>query len=90
MTKTQLIEKAAKDAGLTKKSLSEAYDALLAAAIDALVAGDALQLSGFGAFTVKEKAAHTARNPKTNETVELPASRRVSFAASKVLKEKLN
>lgn len=90
MTKTQLIEKAAKDSGLTKKSITEAYDAISQAITDTLVAGEAVQLTGLVTISVKSKEAHVGRNPKTNETIQIPATRRVTFTASKTLKEKLN
>ena len=90
MTKTQLVDKIAKDTELTKKQGAEAVDAMIAAMQDALAAGESVQLVGFGGFSVKEVAARTGRNPKTNETVEIPASRRVTFSASKTLKEKVN
>ena len=90
MTKTQLIDKIAKDTELTKKQAAEAVDAMIAAMQDALVAGDGVQLVGFGGFSVKEVAARTGRNPRTNEVVEIPASRRVTFSASKTLKDKVN
>lgn len=90
MTKTQLIAKVATDTGISKKTVGEVYDALISGATETLANGEAIQLSGFGSFEVKEKAAYTARNPKTNEPVEMPASKRISFTASKVLKEKVN
>lgn len=90
MTKTQLIDKIAKDTELTKKQAAEAVDAFLAAATEAFVAGEGIQIAGFGSFAVKEIAAHTGRNPRTNEPVEIPATRRVTFSAGKALKDKLN
>ena len=90
MTKTQLIDKIAKDTDLTKKQAAEAVDAVITAMQDALVAGEGIQLVGFGGFSVKEVAARTGRNPRTNEVVEIPASRRVTFSASKTLKDKVN
>lgn len=90
MTKTQLIEKIAKENGWTKKQVSEMMDATLTALEGALVAGETVQLFGFGTFTVKEIAARTGRNPRTGETVEIAASRKLAFSASKALKDKLN
>ena len=77
MTKTQLIAKAAKETGLSQKNVAQVYDALMAAACETLANGEAIQISGFGSFAVKQKAAYTARNPKTNEPVAIPAARRV-------------
>lgn len=90
MTKTQLIAKAAKETGLSQKNVAQVYDALMNAACETLANGETVQISGFGSFAVKQKAAYTARNPKTNAPVEIPAARRVTFTASKVLKEKIN
>ena len=90
MTKTQMIDKIAKTTNLTKKQATEAVDAMVAAMQDALVAGDSVQIFGFGGFAVKNVPARTGRNPRTNETVEIPASRRVTFSASKTLKDKVN
>ena len=88
--KKQLISKAAKLSGMTKKDTAKAMDALLEAIEDSLLNGEEVQLSGFGSFSVKEIAAHVGRNPKTNQEIELPASKRVVFSVSKVLKDKLN
>ncbi len=90
MTKTQLIEKAAKESGLSKKNVTEAYEALNAAFLSALAEGESVQIAGFGSFTVKERAARTGRNPKTNETIQIPASKYVAFSAGKALKDKVN
>ena len=90
MTKSQWIEKTAKQTGMSKKDLGAAYDALYANLEETLIAGEPVQITGFGTFAVREKAAYTARNPKTGDSVEIPASNRVNFAASKILKEKIN
>lgn len=90
MTKKQLIERAAKESGLTKKSLTEAYEALMQATEHTLQEGESIQISGFGIFDVKQQEARIRRNPKTNEPVEIPASRRLTFSVSKTMKEKLN
>ncbi len=90
MTKTQLIDKIAKDNEMTKKQAAQAVDAVLAALEGTLTAGESIQLLGFGSFAVKEIAAHNGRNPRTGEVVEIAASRRVTFTPSKTLKDKLN
>lgn len=90
MTKIQLIEKAAKDSGMTKKDIAAAFDALYNAFAETVAAGEGVQIAGFGNFAVKERAARTGRNPRTNETIEIPASRYVAFTAGKALKDKLN
>ncbi|MBR7151424.1 MAG: HU family DNA-binding protein [Clostridia bacterium] len=90
MKKTQLIDKAAQTSGLTKKDTALALDAILAAIGEAVAAGETVQIPGFGTWTVKAQAARTGRNPKTNEPIEIPASKRVTFSASKTLKDKAN
>lgn len=90
MTKTQIVDQIAKNTTLTKKQAAEAVDAMIAAMQDALVAGESVQIFGFGGFNVKNVPARVGRNPRTNETVEIPASRRVTFSASKTLKDKVN
>ena len=56
---------------------------------EALVKGDKVQVIGFGSFEVKSRAARTGRNPKTKETIEIPASKYPVFKAGKVLKDKV-
>ena len=90
MKKTELIQKAAQASGMSKKDIAQALDALLGTIEDTLAQGEGVQITGFGSFAVKEQAARTGRNPQTNETIEIPASRRATFSASKTLKEKLN
>ena len=90
MTKTQLIEKVAKENGISKRAVAEMYDAITGAIASTLIEGEDVQLSGFGLFSVRVVNARTGRNPKTNEPVQIPTTRRISFVASKVLKEKMN
>ncbi len=90
INKPELVAKAAKDAGLTKKSVAEAYDALLDALVALLAEGESICISGLGTFSVKKKAAYVARNPKKNEAVEMPQTNRITFLPSKTLKEKIN
>lgn len=89
MTKGELIEKVAK-AGLTKKDADTAVNAVISSISDALVKGDAVQLIGFGTFSVKERAAREGRNPRTGEIVKIPASKVPTFKAGKALKDKVN
>ena len=94
MTKTELISVTAEKTGLTKKDAELAVNTALetiTAALDviteALAEQDKVQLVGFGAFEVKSRAARLGRNPKTKETIEIPASTSVAFKASKTLKD---
>ena len=90
MTKAQLIAKTAAELGMSRKSVATVCDAFLENLNNSLAEGESIQLSGFGVFSVKEKKAYVARNPKTGEAVEIPTTNRVNFTASKKLKEKIN
>ena len=87
MNKSELVAVMSEKTRLTKKDCEAALDSFVAAIGDALKSGDKVQLVGFGAFEVKERAARTARNPKTNEPMQVPASRLPMFKPGKALKE---
>ena len=87
MNKAELIAAVAEKTALSKKDSEKAVNATLDAITEALVAGDKVQLVGFGAFDVKERGVRIGRNPKTKEEIEIPASRVPQFKAGKVLKE---
>ena len=82
MNKTELIAAAAEKAGLSKKDT-----ATLASITEALQNDDKVQLVGFGSFEVKKRAARTGLNPRTKETIEIPASAVPTFKAGKALKD---
>ena len=87
MNKTELINAISEKAGLSKKDSEKALSATVDAITDALVAGDKVQLVGFGAFEVKSRAARIGRNPKTKEAITIPASKTPQFKAGKALKD---
>ena len=89
MNKTELIAAAAERSGLTKKDAEKALNAALDAITAALVAGDKVQLSGFGIVEVKAREARVGRNPRTGEIMEIAASKVPGFKASKTLKDAL-
>ena len=89
MTKTQLIEKAAAKAQVSKKEVAKVYDALYAAFVEGLAEGG-VQLAGVGTFAVKTRAARTGINPRTGASIQIKASKYVSFSAAKAIKEKVN
>lgn len=89
MNKTELIAEIAVKAGLSKKDAEKALNATLETVADALVKGDKVQLVGFGSFETKTRAAHTGRNPMTQETMEFPAKTVPVFKAGKALKDKV-
>lgn len=90
MNKTELVKVVAEKADLTQAVAADAVNALVDTIIECLVDGDEVAILGFGAFKVAERPARTGRNPQTGETVEVDASKTVSFKVSKSLKEKLN
>lgn len=90
MNKTQIIEAVVKETGLKKKDAEAAVSAVFASIENALCAGDKVQLVGFGTFEVKERAARQGINPATRQTITIPASKHLSFAAGKTLKTKIN
>lgn len=87
MNKTELIAITAEKAGLTKKDTERVLNAAIDAVTAALVAGDRVQISGFGIFEVRERGARVGRNPHTKQTIEIPATRVPAFKASKALKD---
>ena len=87
MNKTELIAAVAAKTGLTKKDAERCLNAALDAMTAALRQGDKVQLSGFGIFEVKEREARVGRNPRTKETIQIPATRLPAFKASKTLKD---
>ena len=89
MNKTELIAAVAERSGLTKKGAEKALNAAIDAITAALVAGDKVQVSGFGIFEVKAREARVGRNPRTGETMEIAASKVPGFKASKTLKDAL-
>ena len=87
MTKVELIAAVANEANLTKKDAEAAVNSTLNAITNALKEGDKVQLVGFGSFEVKKRAARTGLNPRTKETIEIPASAVPTFKAGKALKD---
>ena len=87
MNKAELINAAAEKAGLSKKDTEAAVNAAIDAIVESLVNEDKVQLVGFGAFEVKKRAERIGRNPKTKESIEIPASVVPVFKAGKALKD---
>ena len=87
MNKTELIAAVAEKTDLSKKDADAAVSAVLGAITDALKAGDKIQLVVFGTFEVRNRAAKQGRNPRTGETMTVPASKVPAFKAGKALKD---
>ena len=87
MNKAELINAVAAAAEVSKKDAEAVITATLDAITGALQEGDKVQLVGFGSFEVKKRAARIGRNPKTKESIEIPASKVPVFKAGKALKD---
>ena len=87
MNKTELINAVAEKADLSKKDAEAAVAAVIDAITGALVEGEKVQLVGFGAFEVKQRAERIGRNPQTKQTIQIPASKTPVFKAGKALKD---
>ena len=90
MNKTELIDKIAESADISKASAARALDAALDSITTSLRQSDPVVLVGFGTFTVKDRAARTGRNPQTGAAIEIKAARVPGFKAGKALKDALN
>ena len=90
MNKAELIEKIAKDAGITKKQANEAIDSFTSAVVATLKKGDKVTLVGFGTFSVTARAARNGRNPQTGTTIKIKARKVPKFKAGKDFSESIN
>ena len=90
MNKTELVKAVAEKAGQPINLTGDVVNAMLEVIGSTLVEGQEIAIAGFGTYKVSERAARTGRNPATGATIEIPASKSVSFKASKTLNEKLN
>ena len=90
MNKTELIEKIAAEAGLTKADSKKALEATLSAVKDALAAGDKVQLVGFGTFAVAEKPAREGINPRSGQKITIAAKKVAKFKAGAEFSEAIN
>ncbi len=90
MNKTELVEKIAAGAGISKVDAKKALDATVAAIKEALVAGDKIALVGFGTFSVNERPAREGINPRTKEQINIAAKKVAKFKAGAELVDALN
>ena len=87
MTKMDLVEKVADQINLTKKQTEVIVNTVFQSITDSLAEGDKVELRGFGSFRIRERNSRVARNPKSGETVEVPAKKVPFFKAGKELRE---
>ena len=90
MNKSQLIDKIAAGADISKAAAGRALHSMTDAVTEALKKDDQVALVGFGTFSVRERSARTGRNPQTGETIQIAAAKVPSFKAGKALKDAVN
>ena len=87
MTKTEIIDKMAKDADITKAAAGKALDSFFDGIKKTLKKGNKITLVGFGTFSVGKRAARKGRNPQTGETIKIKASKTPKSKAGKAFKD---
>lgn len=87
MNKAELIEAVAAKTSTTKKQANAMLDAILGTIVDAVADGDKITLVGFGSFESRDRVARDGRNPKTGETMKIPATVVPAFSAGKEFRE---
>ena len=89
MNKTELIAAVAEKAAISKKDAEKAVSAVVDVIIDAVKAGDKVQVVGFGTFEARERAARVGINPQTKAQIQIAASKVPAFKAGKAFKDAL-
>jgi DNA-binding protein HU-beta len=87
MKKKELIDRIAKEAGATKSEAQKYFEAFEEVVTEALKAGEEVQITGFGKFSVKERKAREGRNPQPGQKMKIAAQKVPAFSAGNVLKE---
>jgi len=90
MNKNDLIAAVADESGLSKADAGKAIDGVFDAITSSLKDGNEVRLVGFGTFSVSRRQATTGRNPRTGESIQIPASNQPKFKAGKGLKTAVN
>ena len=87
MNKSELIIALAKKENLTKQKAEEIVNTIFDSMTDALMAGDRIEIRGFGSFVVREYGSYTGRNPKTGESISVAPKKLPFFKVGKELKK---
>jgi DNA-binding protein HU-beta len=87
MNKADIINKVHEELGVTKSDAEKAVETMLGCIVDSLSSGNEVSIAGLGIFSAKMRNKRTARNPRTGETIEVPAMRVPKFRAAKALKD---
>ena len=90
MNKADLVNSISEQTGLTKTKSNQVVDALTSVIAETLSKGEKVTLVGFGTFTTSKKEARKGRNPKTGETLEIPAKTVAKFKAGSELTKSVN
>jgi DNA-binding protein HU-beta len=87
MNKADIINKVHEELGITKADAERAVETMMSSIVDSLSSGKEVSIAGLGIFSAKMRNKRTARNPRTGETIEVPAMRVPKFRAAKALKD---
>ena len=87
MTKADIVERIYKEAGFSKKEAADLVDLVFKVIKDTLSRGEKVKISGFGNFSIRDKANRVGRNPQTGEAMQISARRVLTFKPSQILKE---
>ncbi len=90
MNNTELAETIAAEHGLTKADARKYVDGVFSAIAGAAANGQEVSLNGFGKFKVKDQPAREGRNPSTGATIQIAASKKLTFTPAKAVKDQLN
>ncbi|MBV1689403.1 HU family DNA-binding protein [Novosphingobium sp. G106] len=90
MNNNDIADVLAADNGITKTDARKLVDGVFAAIADAAAKGEEVSLNGFGKFKVKDSPAREGRNPATGAAMQIAASKKLTFAPAKAVKDKLN
>jgi integration host factor subunit alpha len=87
LTKADIVERVYKEAGFSKKEAADMIDLVFKIIKDTLAKGEKVKISGFGNFSIRDKATRVGRNPQTGDAMPISARRVLTFKPSQVLKE---
>ena len=90
MNKNDLVSSVADGAGMSKADAAKAVEGVFGAITSELQSGGEVRVVGFGTFSVANRKATTGRNPRTGESIQIPASKQPKFKAGKGLKDAVN
>ena len=90
MNKHDLVSAVSNSAGLSMADATRAVDSVFGSITNSLQNGNEVRLIGFGTFSVSHRKATTGRNPRTGQSIQIPARNQAKFKAGKALKEAVN